>query len=134
MATQCSTRHPISGTQCTREAGHDGAHEAITPAPLLTYMTTGNKAERHAAYLRIHASHIRDGTTEDIPNTVAATVEMVADHLTAVHQALAQLLDQWRANADMLAEGNKSEHTDPSVGMQRACADQLEAVLAASHP
>lgn len=39
------------------------------------------------------------------------------------------LIAQWRANASMLAEGNKSELPDPSVGMQRACADQLEALL-----
>ena len=45
---------------------------------------------------------------------------------------LAQLIKQWRANADMLAEGNKDEGFDPSVGMQRACADQLEAVILGS--
>ena len=43
-----------------------------------------------------------------------------------------ELIAKWRANADMLAEGNKAEHTDPAVAMQRACADDLEAGLNAS--
>src|SRR3990167_1634454 len=40
-----------------------------------------------------------------------------------------QLVQRWRQNADMLAEGNTAEYADPAVGMQRACASDLEAAL-----
>jgi hypothetical protein len=50
--------------------------------------------------------------------------------LTALQGSLSDLITKWRENADMLAEGNKDEHFDPSVGMQRSCADELSAVLA----
>lgn len=53
---------------------------------------------------------------------------------TLDREALVKLAEEWRANADMLAVGNKSEHYDPSVGMQRACADQLLARLRAQTP
>src|SRR3990167_8319320 len=43
--------------------------------------------------------------------------------------ALQQLVQRWRQNADMLAEGNTAEYADPAVGMQRACAADLEAAL-----
>ena len=51
----------------------------------------------------------------------------MTDHLRTQIQALR---DRWRANADMLAESNKGEWADPAVGMQRACADQLDTLLA----
>lgn len=50
----------------------------------------------------------------------------------AWQQAIRALVEQWRRNAEMLAEGNKGEWPDPSVGMQRACADQLSALIATS--
>lgn len=43
---------------------------------------------------------------------------------------LRQLVEQWRRNADMLAEGNKAEGFCEGAGMQRACADQLDQLLA----
>lgn len=46
-------------------------------------------------------------------------------------QVIAELIAKWRANADMLAEGSKGEWPDPAAGMQRACADELEAAVAA---
>lgn len=42
---------------------------------------------------------------------------------------LRELVDRWRRNADMLAEGNKSEGPSDGAGMQRACADQLAETL-----
>lgn len=39
------------------------------------------------------------------------------------------LVTRWRTNAAMLAEGSKGEGVDPSAGMQRACANMLEAAL-----
>jgi hypothetical protein len=48
--------------------------------------------------------------------------------------ALKGLEQRWQANADMLAEGNKSEGYDEGAGMQYTCARELRAVLATYDP
>jgi hypothetical protein len=43
--------------------------------------------------------------------------------------ALIRLIAEWRRNADLIAEDHKSEWFSEAAAMQRACADQLGALL-----
>lgn len=51
--------------------------------PLITLMTTDDPVKRDAAYLRMYAEHVRNGTdlTWDIPNTRARTLSDIADRM-----------------------------------------------------
>lgn len=68
------------------------------------------------------------------PDGTQAARNALHAHTRSHFDAMRRLVRTWRANADMLAEGNKSEWADPAVGMQRACADQLDRVLSAVSP
>lgn len=58
-----------------------------------------------------------------------STVTFVPEPVQTLKKHVTELVQRWRQNADMLAEGNKGEHADPAVGMQRSCTDQLESLL-----
>lgn len=63
------------------------------------------------------------------PEFYSSQLADVAETEPRLNTDLRALVGRWRANADLLAEGNTAEEADPSVGMQRACADQLEAQI-----
>lgn len=58
---------------------------AAAPArpPLIEYMHAVDRSARSAAWLRLYAAKVRDGTavTFDIPNTLAQTIEDIAQHI-----------------------------------------------------
>lgn len=49
-------------------------------------------------------------------------------------ETIRALIDKWRENADMLAEGSKGEWGSEPAAMQRACADELAALLQSRPP
>ncbi len=52
---------------------------------LIVYMTTPDSSKRDAAYLRMYAAKVRNGTAlaDDIPNTIASTFEDMAQRVEA---------------------------------------------------
>ena len=57
--------------------------ESIAPSDLVLYMTTTDGPIRDAAWLRMYAEKIRNGTAFgfDIPNTIATTIDGIANRM-----------------------------------------------------
>ena len=90
----------------------------------------------HAETLNLLRRNLSMAKDFDSFRTVIPTDELLAAleaGATALRQGsgpLHELIERWRKNADMLAEGNKAEGGSEAAGMQRACADQLAEALA----
>ena len=63
---------------------------AETPPDLVTYLTTDDGPTRDAAFLRTYAARVRDGSaaTWETPNTVASTIEDIANRLSSCRAQL----------------------------------------------
>jgi hypothetical protein len=121
-----------------RDADNDTASAGSTPAreePLREALLTLTRAQGEIVPVLndeyLSAQWVRDIAEAALASTTQPAPDPSREELVTALKGLEQ---RWQANADMLAEGNKSEGYDEGAGMQYTCARELRAVLATYDP